>query len=201
MSRARVRDPLGLSPNWHIDCRLEAELPEDNLVGTRFLINVVFGGVALGAFLFAGWLGYLSLSLRHQIHDWEQRIKDNRAEVNDIRRMQRDYATEAAKIDQAFQLVRPDFFASGLILDIGRTRPDAVVIETIEWNDGGIVIRGSLRETPERASRLIGSYVESLRGDQKIGPRFTVLLTDLDRGATGEAMKFEISFRSKTKKS
>lgn len=202
MSRpTRTRDPLGLSPHWHVDCRIETELPEDNLVGTRFLINVVCGGVALGALLFAGWLGYLSLSLRYQIHDWEQRIKDNRAEVNDIRRMQREYATEAAKIDQAYQLVRSEFFVSALILDIGRTRPDPVVIDTIEWNESGVIIRGSLRETPERASRLIGGYVEALRTDQKIGSRFGVVLTDLDRGATGDAMKFEISFRLKAKKS
>lgn len=105
----RNRDPLALSAHWHVDCRIEAELPEDNLVGTRFLINVVCSAVAFGALLFVGWLGYLNLSLRYQIRDWEQRIKDNRAEVLDIQRMQRDYATEAAKIDQAYALVRPEF--------------------------------------------------------------------------------------------
>jgi hypothetical protein len=197
----RNRDPLALSAHWHVDCRIEAELPEDNLVGTRFLINVVCSAVAFGALLFVGWLGYLNLSLRYQIRDWEQRIKDNRAEVLDIQRMQRDYATEAAKIDQAYALVRPEFFVSGVIADLGRTRPDPVVIDIIEWNESGIVVRGSLRETPERASRLIGGYVDVLRADQKIGSRFAVVLTDLDRGATGDAMKFEISFRLKPTKS
>lgn len=75
------------------------------------------------------------------------------------------------------------------------------MIDIIEWNESGIVVRGSLRETPERASRLIGGYVDVLRADQKIGSRFAVVLTDLDRGATGDAMKFEISFRLKPTKS
>lgn len=197
----RNRDPLALTTHWHVDCRIEAELPEDNLVGTRFLINAACSAAAFGALLFAGWLGYLNLSLRYQIRDWEQRIKDNRAEMLDIQRMQREYATEAAKIDQAYALVRPEFFVSGVIADLGRTRPDPVVIDIIEWNEAGIIVRGSLRETPERASRLIGGYVDVLRADQKIGSRFSVVLTDLDRGATGDAMKFEISFRPKPTKS
>src|SRR3954464_3183029 len=104
---SRNRDPIGLTPHWHVDCRLEAELPEDNIVGTRFLINAVFSAVAVAALLFAGWLGYLSLSLHSQIRDWEQRIKENRPEVLELRRMATEYAVEAAKVDQAYALVRP----------------------------------------------------------------------------------------------
>src|SRR6185503_5481345 len=108
----RSRDPLVLSPHWHVDCRLEAELPEDNIVGTRFLINFVFCAVAVVALVFAGWLGYRNLSLRLQISDWEKRISDNKAEVAEINRMQREYAVEAAKIDQAYKLVRPQLYLS-----------------------------------------------------------------------------------------
>ncbi|MSU66367.1 MAG: hypothetical protein EXS38_09765 [Opitutus sp.] len=120
---SRSRDPLTLSPNWHVDCRIEAELPQDNVVGTRFLIKVVFTAFGMRALLYAGWLGYLNVSLRHQIRDWEQRIVGNRAEMIDIQRMQRDYAVESAKIDQAYALVRPPLYVSGFTNNIGRTRP------------------------------------------------------------------------------
>src|SRR5262245_2174560 len=142
----RNRDPLVLGPHWHVDCRIEAELPEDNVIGKRFLINVLFGAVAIGMMLFTGWLAYVTFSLRYQIHDWEQRIKDNRAEVLDIQRMQREYTAESAKIDQAYTLVHPQLYVSGLIADFGRTRPEAVMIDFIDWNDSGVVVRGSLRE-------------------------------------------------------
>lgn len=198
---SRKRDPLALTPHWHVDVRLEAELPEDNIVGTRFLINAVFSAMLVAALLFAGWLGYLSLNLRHQIRDWEQRIKDNRAEVNDIRRMQQEYAVEAAKIDQAYALVRPQFFVSGLIADLGRTRPETVVIDIIEWNDNGITVRGNLRATSQQATETLGTYVKALIADEKIGPLFeTIKVTDLDRGTTGDALKFEISFKPKPPK-
>lgn len=194
----RSRDPLILSPHWHVDCRIEAELPEDTIVGTRFLVNTVFTALALGAFLFTGWLGYKNLSLRYQIRDWEQRISDNRAAVGEIQQLAREYAVEAAKIDQAYKLARPQLFVSGFIANVGRTRPEQVVIDIIEWNDTGLVVRGSLQERSERATRILGGYVDQLRRDRAIMPNFReISLTDLDRGTTGETIKFEIVFRLK----
>ena len=194
----RNRDPLALSPHWHIDCRLVAELPEDTMIGTRFLVHTAFSAGALAAVLFTGYLGFVLVSLRHQIHDWEQRINDNRAEVVDIQRMQREYAVEAAKVDQAYALVRPQFNVSEFIANLGRSRPAQVALDLIEWNDAGIVVRGSLRDRSERASRLLGAYVERLRRDEKISPLFReIVLTDLDRGSSGETLKFEIKFSLK----
>lgn len=195
----RSRDPLALSPHWHVDCRLEAELPDDNVVGTRFLINVAFGSVAVAAIIFTGWLGYLSLLLNRQVQDWDQRIAENRPEARDIKRVQTDYAAESAKIDQAYALVRPQLKPSALLASLGRTRPDQVMVDAIEWTDPTvIVLRGSLREASERASQLLGAYVTQLRRDEKIGPLFReIVLTDVDRGTTGDLLKFEISFRLK----
>jgi hypothetical protein len=198
---SKERDPLGLTSHWHVDLRLVAELPEDNVVGTRFLINASCSALAFGTFLYAGWLGYLNFSLRHQIHDWEQRIADNRAEVADIKHMQREYAVESAKIDQAFALVKPTLFVSGFIADLGRTRPEQIVIDTIEWTDGGIIARGNVRESSQRATQLLGNYAKQLVKDEKIGPIFReIALTSLDRGSganTDEALNFELTFRLK----
>lgn len=194
------RDPLALSPHWHVDCRIEADLPEDNVVGTRFLINVLFGAVTVAAIIFTGWLTYLSLSLRYQIRDWEQRINDNRAEVRDIQRMKIEYAAEALKVDQAYALIRPQFNVSGFISSLGRTRPEQMMLDSVDWNDTTITMRGSLRETAEVASQLLGNYVKQLERDEKIGPLFRdIRLTNVDRGTAGDMLKFEIAFRLKAK--
>lgn len=188
-----------MSPHWHVDCRIEAELPEDNVVGTRFLINAVFTVIALAMLLYTGRLGYENLSLRRQIHDWETRIRENRGEVGEIRRMQQEYAMEAAKIDQAFALVRPQLYVSGFFADIARIRPEQIGIDVIDWNDAGIVVRGSLTEkSSERATRLLNGFVEQMRRDPRLAPLFRdIRLTDLDRGAVGEVLKFEVVFRLK----
>ena len=196
------RDPLVRSGHWHVDWRIVADLPEDTIVGTRFLINAVFTAVALGALLYAGWLLSLNLTMRHQIRESDQRMKDNQAEDREIKRMQQEYAVEAEKIDQAYALVRPRLYVSGFVNSIGRTRPEQMGIDIIEWNEAGIVIRGSLQEKSELASRLLGAYVEQLRRDEQIGPLFRdIHLTDLDRGTTGETLKFEIFFALKPAKS
>ena len=197
----RNRDLLSLTPHWHVDCRIEAELPDDSVVGTRFLANVLFSAMALGLVLFTGWTAYLCLSVRNQTRDWEQRINDNRAEVRDIQRMQREYAAETIKIDQAYALVRPRFFVSGFLANLGRSRPDQITIDTVEWNEAGVVVRGNLRESSARAMPLLGGYVDLLRKDEKISALFREInLTDLERGAGGDSLRFEIQFKLKPAK-
>lgn len=187
--------------HWHIDCRIESELPEDNIVGTRFLINVLFAAVALAALLFTGWLGYLDLSTRRQTRDWEQRINDNRAEVRDIQRMQRDYATEAAKIDEAYKLIKPQFFVSGFIASVGRSRPAQLAIDAIEWNDLTILMRGSVREKSQSASLLLSNYVKALGKDEAMMPLFReIRLTGFDRATNDDVINFEIAFYLKDTK-
>lgn len=192
----RARDPLALTPHWHIDLRLEAELPEDNIIGTRFLANVVATSIAAGMLLYAGWLGYLDFSLKHQISDWERRINDSRAEVRDIQHMQREFAVEAGKIDQAYALVRPQFHVSAFIADLGRTRPEQMTLDRIEWDDSGVVARGVIHEPSKRASELLRDYVEQLKRHDKISPLFRDIgLTAIDRTTGSDSLRFEIVFR------
>lgn len=198
----RSRDPLQLSLHWHVDCRIEAELPEDTIIGRRFIVHVVFTAVTLAALLLVGYYGFIVFNFGHEIRDWEKRISDNRAEVDDILRMQREYAAESVKIDQAFALAQPGLYVSGFLANIGRTRPDRMAIDMIDWSEAGVILRGTLRERSDRATEMLGVYVETLRRDPDIGPRFKeIVLTDLDRGTTGNLLRFEIKFSMKAKSS
>lgn len=195
------RDPIALTPHWHLDCRIEADLPEDNVIGRRFLINTLFGAVALAALLFAGWLGYLDLNTRREIHDWERRIEDNRAEVRDIQNMAREYAVEAAKIDEAYKLIRPQLAVYDFFCNLGRTRPAQLVIDSIDWNDAGIIVHGSIHETSERSSLLVGNYVKALGREEKMAALFReIRLTGFDRGSSNDVINFEIAFYLKAPK-
>jgi hypothetical protein len=195
------RDPLELTPHWHLDCRIESELPEDNVVGTRFLINVLSSAVAFGALLFAGWLGYADFSKRREIRDWERRIEENRAEVLDIKRMQGEFGVEAAKIDEAYKLVHPQLSVYGFLGQVGRSRPGPLLIDLIEWNDTGIFVRGNTRESYERATQLVNAYVKALGKDEKLVALFREIRnTGFDRAAATEVITFEIAFYFKPAK-
>jgi hypothetical protein len=193
----RSRDPLVLSPHWHVDCRLEAELPEDNVVGTRFLINALFGSVAFALVLFAGWLAYMNLNLRYQIHDWDQRIADSRTEVREVQRMQYELLAEAKKVDNAYALMKSPLFIYGFIANLGRTLPPQMNIDSIESNDTAIVVRGNIRESFEAAGSLFSSYLKELGHEPEIGPYFDKVTSSDFKRTNDNRIIFEITFLRK----
>ena len=194
-------DITGSAAPWHIDCRIVSELPEDTIVGRRFLTNALSGTLAFAALLFTGWRYYIDVSISSQTRDWEQRINENRAEVRDIQLMQREYAVEAAKVDEAYKLIKPQFFVSGFIASVGRLRPAQLVIDAIEWTEVTVIMRGSVHEKSERASLTLGNYVKTLAKDETLSPLFReIRLTGFDRGGSDDVINFEIAFYLKVAK-
>ena len=61
-----------------------------------------------------------------------------------------------------------------------------------------MIVRGNVRENSQRATLLLGNYAKQLTKDEKIGPLFReIVLTNLDRGGTGDILNFELTFRLK----
>jgi hypothetical protein len=186
---SNARDRLFLTPHWHVDCRLVAELPEDSVVGIRFMTYAVSCAIALAAVLFTGWYVYADISLRRQIDDASQRLEDDRWEVIEIRRLQHFYENASKQIESAYNEMKNPFLISGFTAALGRTLPDRMAIDTIEYGDGKILIHGRLRETSEAASILLGKYLDKLRADPEVGPRFTSInVTGLDRSTDDDQM-------------
>lgn len=205
---SQSRDLNAAMPHWHLDCRIESELPEDNVVGTRFLINALCGALAVAAMLYAGWLSYLDFTIRRQTSDWELRIKDNRAEVLEVKRMQGEYSVASAKIDEAYRLIKPQLRVYEFLANLGRSRPDRLMINSIEWNDAGISVHGSLRDVSSQSgSMLLGNYVKALGKDEKMVALFRdIIVANMDRVAgkeraeDSEVINFEITFTFKSTK-
>jgi hypothetical protein len=193
------RDRLFLTQHWHVDCRLVAELPEDSVVGIRFITYAVSLAIALAAVLFTGWYVYADLNLRRQIDDAAQRLEDDRWDVIEIRRLQHFYEIESKKIESAYAEVKNPILISGFIAELGRTLPDRMAIDTIEYADGRILLHGRMRQSSEAASVLIGKYIDRLREDPEVGPHFTSInVTDLDRSTDDDQMMvYAITFRVK----
>lgn len=194
---SKNRDPLALSPNWHVDCSLVDELPDDRVVSSRFLFNLPFGAVTLAVFVFFGLKLSTDLSLRFEIANSTRRIAESRLEVANIKQMQRDYTVVAAKIELAHSLVKSRLFIYHFTTQLGRTRPESMVINSIESTEYSIVVRGTLGESSERATLLIGQYVDQLTKDPAIGPRFRkdgINVTSFDRNRATDQQNFEITF-------
>jgi hypothetical protein len=193
----RYRDSRRSGSHWHVDCRIEGELPEDHLVSPRFFINLLFASTALVLSLIFGWFSYRTFNLTHQIREWDQRIQRSSAEVMEIQRMQREFVAEASKVDQAYGVIRPSLFVSEFVTVLSRTLPSQINVELLERNDDDIVMRGTIRDTSQRASRLLVDYIEVLRKDPKIAARFrNIKVTAFERAKVKEEMQnFGITFR------
>jgi hypothetical protein len=194
-----VRDRLFLTAHWHVDCRLVAELPEDSVVGIRFITYAVSCGIALAAVLFTGWYAYTDFSLRHQIDYATNRLEDDRWEVIEITRLQRFYEIESKKIESAYGEMKTPLLISGFISELGRTLPERMVVDAIDYGDGSFVIHGRMRETSEQASIILGDYLEKLRKAADVGPRFsTINVTSLNRSVEDEqVMSYAITLKVK----
>ena len=193
---SKSRDPLALSPHWHVDCSLDAELPDDRVVSSRFLVNLPFGAVTLVLLVLFGWNLFKDLSLHFDIANTGRRIADSRIEVANIRQMQLDYITAAYKIELAHKLVRSRLFVFRFTTELSHTRPEQMVINSIESTDAGVVVRGTLGESSERATLLISKYVQQLTTNPEIGPRFKEInVTSFERDRATDLQNFEITFQ------
>ncbi|MEO6873489.1 MAG: hypothetical protein ABI222_01570, partial [Opitutaceae bacterium] len=159
---SKSRDPLALSAHWHVDCTLNNELPDDRVVSSRFLVNLPFGAITLVLMVVFGLKLSNDLTLRGFINDWDRRIAESRVEIASIKQMQRDYSTASTKIEEAHQLVKNRLFVYDFVNELGRTRPEQMVINTIESTGYGVLMRGTLGESSERATLMIGQYVAQL---------------------------------------
>src|SRR5580692_9419335 len=128
-----ARDRLFLSPHWHVDCRLVAELPEDSVVGIRFITYAVSCAIALAAVLFTGWYGYADLSLRRQIADASAALEDDHWEVVEIRRLQHFYENASKQIESAYSEIKNPILISGFTAELGHSLPDRMVVDMIEY--------------------------------------------------------------------
>jgi hypothetical protein len=188
--------PRFLQP-WHLDCCFAKELPEDRVVGTRFLANALIGTCTATLVLLCAWLAWRDIDLRLEVSNFEAHQATRAPELKEIRRLQTDYMREALKIDQAHALMQVPIDLSDFIAELGRTRPERMVIDMIDSADmTTIVMRGSFQESSVRALALLKQYIETLKKNNQIGPRCSKIdSTSIRPSLADDVLNFEITFR------
>ena len=169
------------------------------MVRARFLADAFFGAVAFAAILVCLWLGYSNVTLGNSIRDWERRVAERRAETEELQKLQQSIAALSNRINHAAELTGSPYLAAHLLLDLGRTRPDQVRLDVIDMSETVLYLRGTVSETSDRATRLLGRYVEVLRRDPAIGPHFAEITpSSIERTSNqSDSFAFEITLRKK----
>lgn len=183
---------------WHVDCRLSAQLPSDDLIRGRFLINVIVVTLASAVLIFTFWQFYASGSLRSDIGYWQDQISSHRRQFAEFNLATRKLETKVARLDEAYNLMAAPYRVSDLILSFGRTRQPRMNITSITGSPDGVVLRGRELEASGPAAQTLSRYVEDLRKDPVIGPLFaSITLRSLDREENNDVMTFQIDCKLK----
>jgi hypothetical protein len=192
---SKNRDPLALSDHWHVDCALVTELPDDRVVSGRFLFNLPFGAITLVLIVIFSLKLSTDLSLRNLIADWNRRLAGSREQVASIKQMQREYAVLSSKIEMAHHLVKGPLFVYNFVTALAHTRPETMVINSIDSTVYGVMVRGTLGESSERATQLIGQYVTQLGKDPQFNSLFEITVSSFERDRNSGQQNFELTFR------
>src|SRR4051812_27992786 len=162
------RDALRAGSHWHLDCRLEGELPKDDAVSGLFLANILVGTLAFSLCLVFAWLAHQTFKVSNEVRDLESHLTTSRSEVNNIRVLQREYVDEATKVDHAYSTIRPALFASEFIGALSRTLQPKMNIENLVWNDTEVTMRGFIRENRRVGTQILEDYIKALNADASI---------------------------------
>ncbi len=197
------RSTAPLVPPWHPNFRNFEHLPDVKVVRTSFFINAVSIVIALGL------IGYLSLQeykvheFTGQIDDLQHQIDANKKASDQAVQLFQKFKAEEAKAAEVKAFIKTNLVPSDFILDLAQTLPANFVLNYIDMHENGVTLHGIIQGTPDEASGEASAYLDRLRSDPNIGPKFeNIALTGLNRGGGGQGtqdkeLSFEISLTAK----
>jgi len=183
---------------WRMDCRISAALPSSDLVRRRFITNAVAATLAAATVVITVLLLYISQTLATETALWRQRIGDHKKQVDALNADTRVLTAGSDRIDRAFALMGSSYRLSELLMALGRNRPATMQVEHIDSLETGLVLRGTLHETSDRAKITLDQCRQQMLKDPLIGACFASIgLTSFSRKDTADTFEFELTFKLK----
>lgn len=157
------------------------------MVRTAFFINGAAVSVTLALAIYFGFQEWQVRVLRGHITDVEKRLTSDKSASEQIVGLFKKFQAEEAKVNEVNAFITSRPVVSDLILHLGRTLPADIAIDTLDLRENGLVLRLSVRGSPDSAAGLATSYLEQLKADSKLMVDFAdATMTSLTRNpATG----------------
>lgn len=179
--------------NWHPNFRIAESLPDLKVVRTDFFINAVSLSLAAVALFVLAIREYKTFNLKSEIATWEEKIESSRAQNLSFLKLNADFRNEMVKFEEVRDFVATDLKVTDFLEALGPTIPEGLDLDSMAFGDERVVIRGTIIGNSETASIALSDYLDVLRQNPGIGPRFTdISLTSLVRDARSTALSFEI---------
>jgi hypothetical protein len=191
------------APQWHTNFRDFERLPDTKVVRTTFFINTAAIAVAIGMLL---WLGYREYSIRNiaeQVTAANRQIESNKKQNAEALKLSKAFVEESRKIEEAAAFTKVPITPVVFLGLIGASLPKDIAIDSVDIRISDpknlmFQLRGKVAGSPDLASGITSSYVDTLRADPELKKIFDpITLNRLDRDSAGGFMVFEITLTIK----
>lgn len=195
------KDTIVSQANWHPNFRIAEALPDLKVVRTDFFINAISLSLAAVAVFFLAIREYKTFSLKSEISAWEEKIEVSSTENLAYLRLSKAFKEEKAKFEEVRNFIATDLPVTEFLETLSPTIPEGLDLDSMAYGGERVVIRGTILGNSETASIALSNYLEALRKNPELGPKFAdISLTSLVRDARSEVLNFEIVLQRNAKK-
>ncbi len=153
-------------PNWHPNFRNFEKLPDTKVVRTAFFVNGAAITIALALGIYFGMKEWQLHVLNVQVADEERKIGRDKRPADQAVTLFKKFQAEEARTFEVDTFIRSKPSVSALILRLGETLPPNIALDTIDLREAGLILRLSVRGTPEGALGLATEYRKQLAADK-----------------------------------
>ncbi len=197
--KPKVKSAAPLVPAWHPNFRNFERLPDTKVVRTSFFINVAALFVTLMVVIYTSYAEFNLHSLSGAIDELQQRIDKNREGSDRAVAQFKKFQEEEKRLLEAADFSAEKFVTSSFLLHLGETLPLGIAIRQIEYRSTGVIVRGTVKGSPDEASGVLSTYSDhQLPTDKDISALFEdVTVTSQVRSQETGWLTFELFLKFK----
>lgn len=190
--------PALSAPAWHPNFRNYQKLPDIKVVRTAFFINGAAILVVVSLLIFLGFNEWQLHAVKSQTEAVQNQIDRDKKTSEQAVALFKTFQAEEVKVNDIDTFIKSKAAVSTIILRLGETLPKNVALDLLDFRENGLVMRLSVRGTPDVASGYATNYLEQLRSDPalKLFEEFTFTGTPSPNPATNR-MAVEFFLRLK----
>jgi hypothetical protein len=157
---------------WHPNFRNYEKLPDIKVVRTAFFINAAAIFLAISLATYFGFKEWQLRVLRGQIAQAEAQISRDKPNSDQAVSLFKQFQAEEAKINEVDAFMKAKPRVTDLVLHLGRTLPENIAFDSFDLRDTGLVMRLSVKGTPDAALGYANQYLDQLKADTQLTQRF-----------------------------
>jgi hypothetical protein len=161
-----------LVPPWHPNFRNFERLPDVKVVRTSFFVNSTAIVIALTVLSYFVWQEYNLHEVRAEIDDLQHQIDANQKASEQAVQLYQKFQGEEKKATEIEAFMKTDFVFSDFTIELAQTLPKNIGFNFIDMHESGVTLRGIVEGTSDEAFGSASAYIDQLRADPHIGPRF-----------------------------